>query len=132
MAGERIPRVRLSSPIREPLLVVRGDVLSSEVLGRDARRFRRRFPDWGRFGVSAFIASDEREIDALCQARLINFGMVTVFGLSDLVAVGVEVVPTFRRPHVTLAHADAEALVSALQTCEHWTRRNPYHEEGPS
>ena len=34
---------------------------------------------------------------------------------------------TFRTPHVTLAAADIEALVTALVRCPHQVREDPYH-----
>jgi hypothetical protein len=60
-------------------------------------RFKRRYPRWGRYGLSA------------------------------LQAVGIEVVPTFRRPHATLAHADLDILVNGLRSCEHRILNNRYH-----
>jgi hypothetical protein len=39
-------------------------------------------------------------------------------------------VPTFRRPHATLAHADLEVLVNGLRSCEHRILDNRYH-RGP-
>jgi hypothetical protein len=43
----------------------------------------------------------------------------------------VEIVPTFRTPHVTIAHADLGELVRRLLGCEHEVVENPYHEEEP-
>ena len=129
MSEER-PRIRLSS-VALPLLVVRGDELDPEVLESDARRFRRRFEAWGRFGISALAAADESEVDALCETRLERFEIVLVFERLKLESFGIEVVPTFRRPHVTLAHPDLGVLVNALQRCEHGERPNPYHVAEP-
>jgi len=128
MAGERVPRVRLATIPDEALLVVRGDELLAEILERDARRFRRRFDQWGRFGVSGFLAVDDDEVDALCETRLVLFETVVVFRRVDLTDAGIDVVPTFRRPHVTLAHAELDELVSRLRACEHRQLENPYYE----
>ncbi len=128
MDGVRLPRVRLAAVPEDALLVVRGDELLAEILERDARRFRRRFNEWGRYGVSGFLAVDDREVDALCETRLVLFATVVVFGRTDLTAKGIEVVPTFRRPHVTLAHVELDALVSGVQSCEHRQLENPYFE----
>ena len=84
------------------MLVVRGDELDSAVIRADATRFRRRFPAWGRFGVSAFVAADEDEIDALCETKLRAWSTVVVFARSALETAGIQVVPTFRVPYVTL------------------------------
>jgi len=111
------------------LLVVRGDELDAAILEADARRFRRRFDVWERFGVSALLAADDPEVFALCQSRLQRFPTVLVYRRQDLELSGIEVVPTFRTPHVTLASPDLEALVQALRTCEHREVRNPYFDE---
>jgi hypothetical protein len=111
------------------LLVVRGDELDANLLEADARRFYRRFDQWDRFGVSALLATDDTEVFALCESRLQRFPVVVIFRRQDLEALGIDVVPTFRIPHVTLASPDLQALVRALTTCEHREFRNPYFDE---
>jgi hypothetical protein len=93
-------------------------------------RFKRRYPRWCRYGLSAYFAANNQEIDILCKTRLERFGTVAVFHLSALHEVGIEVVPTFRRPHATLAHADLDLLVNGLRSCEHRIMNNGYH-RGP-
>jgi len=44
------------------------------------------------------------------------------------VAVGVDVVPTFGEPHVTLAAHELDALVNGLIACRHETRANVHHQ----
>jgi hypothetical protein len=51
-----------------------------------------------------------------------------VFTRSALEARGIDVVPTFRTPHVTLAHDELATLVQAMTSCEHRVVVNPYHE----
>jgi hypothetical protein len=63
--------------------------------------------------VSAFLAPTEREIDALCEDRLVRFSSVVVFTVGNLRDAGVEIVPTFRSPHVTLCHLSIEALLES-------------------
>jgi hypothetical protein len=109
---------------------VRGGALDSELSRADAVRFQRRYPRWGRYGISAYFAADNQEIDVLCKTRLERFGTVAVVYLSALDADGIEVVPTFRRPHATLAHADLDVLVNGLRSCEHRILNNRYH-RGP-
>ena len=130
MSAGDLPRFRLTPLPDRTKLVVRGDELDPVVLRADAERFHRRYQGWGRYGVSAFAATDDAEVDALCESRLERFDVVVVFALGDLAAVGVEVVPTFRRPHVTLAHEELDALVTGLLRCEHVRRENPHHEPG--
>ena len=112
----------------EAVLVVRGDELDPDVLAADAERFHRRFKAWGRFGVSAFLATDDAEVDALCETRLRQWAIAVVFTRSALEASGIDVIPTFRTPHVTLAHTDLAALVQAVMSCVHRVVVNPYHE----
>ena len=61
------------------------------------------WPDWGRCGVSGYYARGEDEVAALCQMKLANFATVVVFTRADLEAGGIDVIGTFRTPHVTLA-----------------------------
>jgi hypothetical protein len=42
------------------------------------------------------------------------------------------VVPTFRTPHVNLAHAELDELLRRLSDCEHEILENPYHEDESS
>jgi hypothetical protein len=111
-------------------LVVRGDERSPEILRADAVRFFRRYEAWGKHGVSAFAALDEAEVDAICETRLERFAVLVAYRREDLERTGIEVVPTFRRPHVTIAHPSVDALVLGLQSCEHRTLSNRYHDSG--
>jgi len=108
--------------------VVRGDEFDSGVIAADATRFRRRFRAWGRYGVSAFVAADDDEVTALCETKLNAWAVVVVFSRAVLEQAGVEVVPTFRVPHVTLAHASLDELTHQLLSCDHRIVVNPYHE----
>lgn len=126
MPSESAPRIRLVAIPDDAVLVVRGDELDPRILRADATRFRRRFEEWGRYGVSGFLAADDDEVDVLCETRLERFADIVVFRRADLIAEGIEVVPTFRRPHVTLAHADLDSLVNGLRSCEHRELSNPH------
>jgi hypothetical protein len=130
--AERLPRVRLTPIPDDGVFVVRGDELNAVLLAEDATRFHERFSEWGRFGISAFYAASDEEIDAICQTRLIRFPLVVLFRRVDLELAGIQVVPTFRTPHVTLCHERLDELVERLIRCEHSERPNPYHvsEEG--
>lgn len=132
MSTERVPRVRLRGVADDSVFIVRGDELDATLLAEDASRFHERFSEWGRYGISAFHATNEAEIDAICQTRLVRFATVAVFRRAALEDAGVEVVPTFRTPHVTLCHERLEELVWRLLSCEHRVFGNPYNvpEEG--
>jgi len=48
--------------------------------------------------------------------------------MAALVAAGIEVVPTFRTPHVTLAFTgELDDGLSRLERADHDRRPNPYH-----
>jgi hypothetical protein len=49
-----------------------------------------------------------------------------------LEAAGIEVVPSFRTTHVTLAHAELDELRQRLSGREHDILENPYHEDESS
>ena len=131
MDGNATPRVRLTPVPDVGVLVVRGDELDPVTLAEDAIRFLERFDGWGRYGISAFYAANDAEIDALCEDRLVRFDRVLVFNRVDLERAGVEIVPTFRTPHVTLCHAKLDQLVQRLTTCGHREITNPYHVAEP-
>jgi hypothetical protein len=71
--AEQTPRIRLSAVAPAPLLVVRGDELSPDILRADATRFHRRYQAWGKYGVSAFGAADDAEVDVICETKLERF-----------------------------------------------------------
>ena len=125
---QRLPRIRLLSVPDDAVFVVRGDELDPSTIREDAANFRERFADWGRYGLSAFLAVDDGEVDVLCATRLVRFATVVVFRGAALREIGIEIVPTFRTPHVTLCHQTLEELVTSLRACEHVERLNPYHE----
>ena len=127
MPSDRTPRVRREPLPEDAVLVVRGDVLDRELLRADATRFSRRYPEWDRTGVSGYFARDENEIVALCQTKMVNFETIVVFATGDLVRSGIDVIGTFRTPHVTLAAVDLKALLDALINCRHQVRDNPYY-----
>jgi hypothetical protein len=124
--AESVPRIRRKPIPDSALLVIRGDVLDEQVLRSDAQRFSRRFQGWERFGVSGFLAASEAEITQLFETRLDRYATVIVYRRADLEALGVEVVATFRVPHVTIAHRELDALVMVILTCDHGSLDNPY------
>lgn len=128
MSPEPTPRIRKAGIPREALLVVRGDILEGQVLMQDAERMTRRYPLWRLTGISGYAAADGEEIDALCQTKLVHFERVVVFERAQLEAAGVQVIPTFRTPHVTIAARTPWGLVALLQAVSHRELLNPYHE----
>jgi len=79
MTDPGVPRIRKSPLPDDAVLVVRGDALDTNLLRRDALRFHRRYFAWGRYGISAFYATSDAEVDALCETRLVQFPTLVVF-----------------------------------------------------
>lgn len=114
------------------LLVVRGDDLEPESSRHRAESFRRRYPDWGRFGLSAYYARGDAEVDDLAADQLERFPVLAVLRIADLVEAGFEVVPTFRTPHVTVAFTgDLSDRLDALAAVTSRFLENPYHDREP-
>jgi hypothetical protein len=119
------PRIRRQPIPADAVFVVRGDE-DTDRLAEAARFFLRRFPAWRRYGVSAYHADGHAEIDLLCRVELVRFPQIVVLTRLDLELAGVEVVPTFHRPHVTLAAAELAVLLDAIGSASD-RRVNPYH-----
>lgn len=133
MAVDKEPRVRRAPIPEDAVIVVRGDDLNVETARSQAMAFRRRFPDWGRWGLSAFYARSEAEVDDLAADQLERFPALLVFEVAELEAAGFEVVPTFRTPHVTIAFTDdLEQALSRLTALGTDRRSNPYHDHEPN
>lgn len=128
---ERVPRIRRAPLPAEVLVVVRGEDLVDDDSAAQVVRFRRRFPDWGRWGLSAMYAESDADVDELGAGPLRRFPILAIYSLADLEAVGFEVVPTFRTPHVTIAFGgELDRGLERLRAAVHERRANPYHGTG--
>lgn len=126
--GPLLPRFRRRPlPAGAAVVVVRGDDLGQDSDRRQAKAFRLRWPEWHRFGLSAYFAEDDDAIADLAADQLEPSRSSASTASATSLAAGIEVVPTFRSPHVTLAFTDLDTGLSALQIVEHETRANPYH-----
>lgn len=123
------PRIRHAAIPSDAMLVVRGVAeIEPETSIRQARLFRRRFPVWRRFGLSAYYARSDDEVLDLGEDRLEAFETMFVDQLADVLAAGFEVVPTYRSPHVTITfYDDVERGVARLLKVAHRTVVNPAH-----
>lgn len=129
MAEPKIPRIRRAPLPDDALIVVRGNDLDPAAARRQADVFRRRFPDWGRWGLSAFYARSDAEIEDLAADQLERFPLLGCYRVADLQAAGFEIWLTFRTPHVTIAFSgDPDEHLAALVRAAHDVRINPYHE----
>jgi hypothetical protein len=116
----------------DSVVVVRGDDLDPDTARTQAITFRRRFPDWDRWGLSAFYARSDLEIDDLAADQLERFPKLIVLDLRALSQAHFEVVPTFRSPHVTIAfRGDLDKGLRRLAVLRTDVRTNPYHEHEP-
>lgn len=122
--SEQIPRIRRQPVPPDALLVVRGDE-DPELQERMARVFLRRDPSWGRYGLSAYHATDDDDVDLLCRVELVRYPFVVVLARAELEE-AVEIVPTGHRPHVTLASVDLAAVLTSVAAATD-RRANPYH-----
>ncbi len=128
-----IPRSRRAALPNGALVVVRGMTQDEPAISiRQAVQFQRRFPDFGRYGLSGFVAANDDEVVDLGAHHLDPFARLFVFEVSELIGAGFEVVATFRNPHVTITFVEEpEAGVGRLLALRHEIRNNPaFREEG--
>lgn len=126
---QRLPRIRRTPIPVDAVIVVRGEELAADDSAIQAVRFRRRFPDWGRWGLSAMYAESDADVDDLAAGPLRRFPVLGLYRVADLEEAGFEVAPTFRTPHVTIAFTgELDDGLERLRTAIHERRPNPYHE----
>jgi hypothetical protein len=90
------------------------------------------FPDWQRWGLSAYYARSEAEIEDLAADQLERFPILVVLRLPESLGAGFEVVPTFRTPHVTIAfQGDLDSSLAVLITFGIDQRPNLHHDREP-
>ena len=90
MAGPLVPRIRRAALPVDAVIVVRGDDLDPATSRHQALVFRRRYRDWGRWGLSGFYARNDAEIDDLAADQLDRFPELAVYRVGDLEAEGFE------------------------------------------
>jgi hypothetical protein len=110
----------------DDLVLVPGAELAAEALRRDAIRTYRRF---GEYGISVLGALTETDIDELAGGLLRRFEVLTVMKAEAVRRSGIELRPTFRRPHYTLMLPDLDKAIFRLLRCENERRVNDYYAE---
>ena len=109
---------------------MRGDDLVEGSSLVQAEEFRRRYPDWDRWGLSGFYARNDSDVDDLAGDQLERFPLLRLYRPAVLEAAEFEIVPTFRTPHVTIAFdGDLEVGLHRLRIADHDERNSPYHDE---
>ena len=116
-------RVRKEEPPDDTLVVVRGGEFSAEALRFDVTEAFRRF---GEYGLSVFAVEDEATFDDLARGQLRRFEILTLATAGAIRSVGLELRPTFRRPHYTIMVPELDADIARLVRCETVRRRNRY------
>ena len=114
-------RDRRESARDDALFLVGGGELAAETLRRDAIRTYRRF---GEYGVSVLGAPTEEDIDELGGDLLRRFDILTVTTAGALRRSGIELRPTFRRPHYTVMLPERDEDVFRLLRCDNERRVN--------
>jgi hypothetical protein len=126
--------VRAEAPAAEASLVVRGGPDTADKLRRHAERVRRAFVLDGAevLGISVFCALDDvgpASLDAILGQKLGTYRWVHVVRVSDVVAGGFELLPTFERPHFTLVLPGRTGLDQLLDTLGR-EQENPRYGQG--
>lgn len=117
-------RIRTEELPDDALVVVRGGLLELAALRSDAVAAEGRF---GVAGLSLFAATDEAALDDIAAGRLIRFDVLTLMAAGTLRQAGLELLPTFRRPHYTLLLPTLDADLRTLLSCENVVRINPHY-----
>ena len=117
-------RVRNEQLADDGLVVVRGGLLDVETLRVDAVRAFERF---GEHGVSVLAVPDEAAMQEIGTRLRLN-EVLTLMRVGEIRRAGLELRPTFRRPHYTVMLPDLDADLIRLAACENVVRTNPHFE----
>lgn len=64
----------------------------------------------------------------LAMEKLVRFETLTLITVGTLRAAGLEVIPTFRRPHLTILLPDLDADLKRLLACDNVIWHNDHHQ----
>jgi hypothetical protein len=117
-------RVRREGAADDRLFVVRGGELAEEALRRDAIRAHRRF---GEYGVSVLGAASDVVLDEFAGGPLQRFHVLTIMTVGALRRSGLELRPTFRRPHYTVMLPNLDDDVNRFLRCHNEIRTNVHY-----
>jgi hypothetical protein len=123
------PFRRRNEPLADDaLIVVRGGLLVAASLRRDARIAYLRF---GEYGISALAAPDATSLDRIAGGPLRGYPKLTLMTAGAVRGAGLELHPTFRRPHYTIVFVDLDDGVRRLLSCDNDVIDNRHHHEDP-
>lgn len=114
-------RIRKEELVDDAMVVVRGGEFSAEALRFDVTEAFRRF---GEYGLSVFAVEDEATLDELARGQLRRFEVLTLATAGAIRSAGLELRPTFRRPHYTIMLPELDADIARLVRCETARQRN--------
>ncbi|MDQ1392513.1 MAG: hypothetical protein QOF30_1490 [Acidimicrobiaceae bacterium] len=117
-------RARIEELADDALVVVRGGGLDTVTIRSDASAAAARF---GEHGISVFSAVDETTLDALARDRLAQFDILVLMTAGAIRGAGLELRPTFRRPHYTIMLPDLDRDIERLVACDNVRMTNPHH-----
>ena len=109
----------------DTLVVVRGGLLEATTIRTDALAAAERF---GVPGISVFAAPDHDALDDLAREKLIRFEVLTIITVGALRSAGLEIIPTFRRPHLTILLPDLDGDLKRLLACDNAIWHNDHHQ----
>jgi hypothetical protein len=130
------PHVRSEQLRSDAVVVVRGGPDDAVKLAAHARRTNRAFaldgvPLWG---VSVFAALDDlgpASLDGILAGRMMTYRLVHLPTAGALIEAGFALLPTFGRPHLTVAlGSDGAAEIRRLLDALGPPQTNPYHGGG--
>lgn len=118
-------RVRREALPDDTLLVIRGGTLDAVSLRADAELTFRRF---GEYGVSVLAAPSQGDLEELGSTVLRRHAQLTITTAGAIRRAGLELRPTFRRPHYTVMLPNLATDIDRLVRCDNEVRRNPRFE----
>lgn len=81
---------------------------------------------FGEYGISVLAAADEDALDAIAATTLRLESALTLMPAGAIRAAGLELRPTFRRPHYTMMLPALDEDLDRLVACENVVQVNPH------
>lgn len=100
--------------------------MQEDSLRRDARIAFLRF---GEYGVSVLAASDALGLREVAAGPLRRYRQLTITSAGAIRGAGLELRPTFRRPHYTVIFPTLDDGVRRLLSCQNEVIENPHHDD---
>lgn len=114
-------------PLPTATVVIRGDLIDSEVLAESAQR---NFDVYGFYGVSVLAETAGSPWTDLAATRFAAVPWLVLFTAGDLQAAGLELWDTGVAPHYDVVHAELGELVARMLNTGHRVVPNPHHRPG--